>query len=216
MPPNQRRSTGASQDRLHDLLRRRLRRREAEHGPRLRAQCDLLRRPRVDTAARRDQGMVVVLPARARQVEQALAFLEARRGVRIGIDEDVAVIEGGDQLDGSLAQHAVAEHVARHVADADHGERLRRDVDIHLAEMALHRYPGAPRGDPHLLVVIAGRAAGGEGIVEPEVVVARDFVGDIGEGRGALVGGDHEIRVVAIVPHHVDRRDHVHRCRDCR
>ncbi len=185
-------------------------------APRLRAQGDLLRRARIDAAARRNQVMVVVLPARARQVEQALALREARRGVGIGIDEDVAVIEGGDELDGARAQHAVAEHVARHVADADHGERLCRDVDVHLAEMALDRLPGAARGDAHLLVVVAGRAAGREGVVEPEVVVARDVVGDVGEGRGALVGGDHEIGIVAVVAHHVDRRDHADRCRDCR
>ena len=45
------------------------------------------------------------------------------------------------------------------------------DVDVHLAEMALHRLPGAARGDAHLLVVVAGRAAGGEGVVEPEAVL---------------------------------------------
>ena len=64
----------------------------------------------------------------------------------------------------------VAEHVARHVADADHRERRRLDVDVHLAEVPLHRLPGAARRDPHLLVVVAVRAAGGEGVAEPEAV----------------------------------------------
>ena len=82
------------------------------------------------------------------------------------------------------------------------------DVDVHLAEMALHRFPGAARGDAHLLVVVAGRAAGGEGIAEPEIVLVRDAVGDVGEGRGALVGGDHEIGIVAVVAHDIRRRDH--------
>jgi hypothetical protein len=40
----------------------------------------------------------------------------------------VHVIEGGDQLDVSRQQHAVAEHVARHVADTDAGEVRGLDV----------------------------------------------------------------------------------------
>ena len=51
----------------------------------------------------RDQRLVVVLPARARQLEQALALGEARLRIGVGIDEDVAMVEGGDQLDGRLA-----------------------------------------------------------------------------------------------------------------
>ena len=40
-------------------------------------------------------------------------------------------------------QHAVAEHVARHVADADDRERLALHVAAELAEVALDRLPGA-------------------------------------------------------------------------
>ena len=100
-------------------------------------------------------------------------------------------------------QHAVAEHVARHVADADHAEGLALDIDVHLAEMALHALPGAARGDAHALVVVAGRAAGGEGVAEPEAVRLRDLVGDVGEGGGALVGGDDQVGVVLVVAHDV-------------
>ena len=46
-----------------------------------------------------------------------------------------------------------------------------RDVDVHLAEVPLDRLPGAARGDAHLLVVVAGRAAGREGVAEPEAVL---------------------------------------------
>src|SRR5690606_25629995 len=59
----------------------------------------------------------------------------------------------------------------------------------------------------HLLVVIAGRAAGGEGIAEPEVVLAGNFIGDIGEGRGALVRRHDQIRIVAVIALHLGRRD---------
>ena len=55
------------------------------------------------------------------------------------------------------------------------------------------------RGDPHRLVVVAVGAAAGEGVAEPEVALERDGVGDVGEGRRALVGGDHEIGIVAVV-----------------
>ena len=179
---------------------------DAEQRLRLGRQPDLLGRARIDAAALGDQRLVIVLPARTRQIEQALALGEAARRIGIGIDENVAVIEGGDELGRLLAQHAVAEHVARHVADADHRERRRGDVDVHFAEMALDRFPGAARGDADLLVVVAGRAAGGEGVAEPKTVGDGDVVGDVGERRGALVGGDDQIGIVALVAHHVGRR----------
>ena len=102
----------------------------------LRRQLDRLGGARVDAAARAEQAAVVVVPARARQLEQPLALGEARRRIGVRIDEDVAVIEGGDQPDLLRQQHAVAEHVARHVADADHRERLALTVLAQLEEHA--------------------------------------------------------------------------------
>ena len=52
---------------------------------------------------------------------------------------------------------------------------------------------------PNLLVVVAGRAAGRERIAEPEAAFGRDLVRDVGERRRALVGRDHEVRIVAVV-----------------
>ena len=75
-----------------------------------------------------------------------------------------------------------------------------------LAEMALDRFPRAARGDAHFLVVVAVGAARGERVAEPEAALLGDAVGDVGEGRGALVGGDHEIGIVAVMAHHVARR----------
>ena len=54
---------------------------------------------REDAAALRDQLAVVIVPARPRQLEQALALGPALRRIGIGVDEDVAVVEGGDQLE---------------------------------------------------------------------------------------------------------------------
>ena len=142
---------------------------------------------------------VVVGPRRARQPEQPLALAQAGRRVGVRIEEDVAVVERRHQPDVPREQHAVAEHVARHVADAGDGEVRRLRVDAHFAEVALDRLPGAARGDAHRLVVVAGRAAGRERVAEPEAVFVADRVGVVGEGRRALVRGDDQIRIVRIV-----------------
>ena len=55
------------------------------------------------------------------QREEALALDEARLGVGVGVEEDVRVVEGGDELQVAGEQHAVPEDVAGHVADPDHG-----------------------------------------------------------------------------------------------
>ena len=118
------------------------------------------------------------------------------------------MVEGADQPDVAREQHAVAEHVARHVADADDREVLDLDVLPELAEVALHGLPRAARRDPHLLVVVAGRAAGGEGVAEPEPLLDGDAVGDVRERRGALVGRHDQVGVVAVVAHDArGRRD---------
>ncbi len=179
---------------------------DTERRPRLGRERDRLRRPREDAAAGRDQRRVVVRPGGARQLEEPLALGEARRRVRIRIEEDVPVVERADQLDVTGEQHAVAEHVAGHVANPDNGEVGGLDVGPQLAEVALDRLPGAAGRDRHLLVVVAGGAAGGERIAEPEAVLDRDCVRDVREGRRALVGGDDEVRVVLVVANDLRRR----------
>ncbi len=111
------------------------------------------------------------------------------------------MVEGGQQPNVLGQQHAVAEHVAAHVADADDGEVLGLGVDAHLAEVPLDRFPGALGGDAHRFVVVADRPAGREGVAQPEAVGLRDLVGDVGERRGAFVGGYHQVGVVAVAPH---------------
>ena len=83
---------------------------------------------RPDAAALRDRLAVVVVPRRAGQLEEPLALGEAARRVRIGVEEDVAVVVGGDEPDLVAQQHPVAEDVAGHVADADRGELVDRRV----------------------------------------------------------------------------------------
>src|SRR4029077_19750351 len=147
----------------------------------------------------------VILPARAREIEQTPALVEAPVGIGSGGDGEIAAVESGTALYRSLPQHAVAEHVTRHVADADNGERRRADVDVHLAEVALDRFPGAAGGDSHLLVVVAGPAAGGEWVVAPEAMLLRDRIGNVGERCRALVGRDHEIRIVVVMAQDIGR-----------
>jgi hypothetical protein len=134
-------------------------------------QRDPLGGARPHAAALRDLGAVVVVPRRAGEPEQPLALLEADVRIRVGVDEDVAVVVGGDQPDAVGEQHPVAEHVARHVADPDDRERVLRDVELELEEVPLDRLPRAAGRDPELLVVVAGRAAGRERVAEPEAVV---------------------------------------------
>src|SRR5690625_5031447 len=90
------------------------------------------------------------------------------------------VVERGLEPYVLRPQHAVAKHVAAHVADANHGELLVLGVHTQLAEVALDRFPGAARGNAHLLVVIAVAAAGSEGVVQPEAVFGGNAVGNVG------------------------------------
>ena len=129
-----------------------------------------------------------------------------RSGVGLRVDEDVAVVEGRDQAGRLRAQQAVAEHVSAHVADPDTGEALGLGVDAALPEVSLHRDPRASGGDAHGLVVVADRAAAGEGVAQPEAVLPRDPVGVVGERCGPLVGRDHEVGVVAVMTVHPTRR----------
>ena len=112
------------------------------------------------------------------------------------------MVEGRHQLEGPGAEHPVAEHVARHVADADRRDRRGVGVDPEVAEVALHRLPGALGRDAHLLVVVARRAARGEGVAQPEAVLGGDRVGQVGEGGRALVGRHHQVGVVTVVGEH--------------
>ncbi len=171
------------------------------------AQRDGLVLPRVNPAAFRDQRGVVVRPVRARQFEKPLALGERHGRVGIGVEEDVQVVERGQQPDLLREQHAVAEHVARHVADADHGERLFLDVHAQFAEMALDALPGALGGDAHALVVVADRAAGGERVAQPEAALQCQRIGRVGEGRRSLVSRDHQVGVVPVAADHVGGRD---------
>ncbi len=162
----------------------------------------------VHPAAGRDQPRVVVGPRRTRELEQAPALGERHLGVGIGVDEDVPVVEGGDQSEVPRTQHAVAEDVAGHVADPDGGERLRVGVLARHACVSPHALPRAARRDPHRLVVVPGAPTGREGVPEPEVVLRGDVVGEIAERGGALVGGDDEVCVVTVVDDRVGRMLH--------
>ena len=180
----------------------------AERLPRLRAQRDRLGGPRVDAAPGGQQRAVEIVPGRARQLEEPPALREGCCGVRVRVDEDMHVVEGGHEPDMRGEQHRIAEHIAAHVADADRAEAGRLAVHAELAEMALDRLPAAARGNAHALVVVALRAAGGEGVAEPEAVFRRHPVRNVGEGRGALVGRHHQIGVVAVMAHDMGRRGH--------
>jgi hypothetical protein len=112
------------------------------------------------------------------------------------------VVVGGDEADLVAQQHAVAEDVAGHVADAHGRELVDRRVHLELAEMALERLPRAARGDPQRLVVIALGAARGERVAQPEPIAPGDAVGGVRERRRALVGRHHQVGVVVVEDAH--------------
>src|SRR5207302_9231295 len=90
------------EDRRHDLLRRELLAIEAEQRNGVIAQRDLLGAARIDAAAAREIILVVILPARAREIEQPLALLEAALRIGVGINEDVAMVEGRNEFGGAF------------------------------------------------------------------------------------------------------------------
>ena len=180
----------------------------AQPGFHFGAELDAFHIALIHAAALGNQGAVVLIPA-GHGIKQALALGKARGGIGIGVDKDVAVVEGGFEADVAREQHAVAKHIAAHVADAHHGEIFVLNVFAQVAEMAFHRFPRAAGGDAHAFVVVAGGAAGSEGIIEPEAVLLSNAVGHIGEAGGAFVGGHHQIGVVFIAALHIGRRDNI-------
>src|SRR4029453_8590455 len=125
---------------------------ETQRGACLGRERDLLRRAGEHAASSGDEATIVVLPARARQTEQAPTLAVACFRIWRRVDENVAMIESGNELDGWRPHHGIAEHVARHIAHADDRERRLGNFDIHLTKVTLDRFPGAARGDAHLLV----------------------------------------------------------------
>ena len=57
------------------------------------------------------------------------------------------MIERREQTNVTRQQHAVAEHIARHVADADARELGRLRIDAELAKVPLDALPRAARGN---------------------------------------------------------------------
>ena len=167
-----------------------------------------LQRSGIDPAPGTDQLLVVVLPARPGQLEQALTLLESHGRVRSRVQEDVPVVEGCDQTDVLGQQHPVPEHIAAHVADTDDCEVLALGVDTHFEEVALHRLPCTTGGDPHRLVVVADGPPGGERITEPEAVLHGLRIRDVRERCGPLVGGDDQIGVVTVPAEQIRGRHH--------
>src|SRR5260370_18380757 len=160
-------------------------------------------------AAGRNQRAVIVGPVRPGQAEQTLPLGEAALGIRVGVDKDMPMIESAQQSEVPRHQHAVAEHVARHVADADEGDLAAFDIAPQLAEMALDEFPGAAGGNATRLVVLAGRPARCKSVAEPEPVFFRDRVGKIGETGSALVSRHHQRGIVLVVANDLRARNDV-------
>ena len=147
---------------------------------------------------------VVVVPGRSGELGQPAALGEPHGRGRVRVHEHA----GGRTRPPGASGPRAASHCRtrlRHVADPDHGDRLAHHVRAELDEVALHGLPGPPRRDPERLVVVAGGPAGGERVPEPESVLGQDGVGRVRQGRRALVGRHHQVRVVLVVHDDVRR-----------
>ena len=218
MPPFQSRSTGARRIARTSSSGSSAVGLDAERGAHLGRERHRLLGARPDAAARRRcaRGRSPSTTCRPRARRGARARRTPTAGIGRRIEEDVPVVERGDELDLAREQHAVAEHVARHVADADDRERARVDVAAELAEVPLDALPGTARRDAERLVVVALGAARGERVAEPEAVLDRDRVGRVGERGGALVGRHDEVRIVLVEGAHARRAARPRRRRCCR
>ena len=150
---------------------------------------------------------VVVRPARAAAARRgACARAHATSGSGSGSRNTWRWSNAASSRARRASSSAVAEDVARHVADAGGGVGVALGVDAELGEVVLRALPRAARGDRELLVVVALGAARRERVAEPEVALERDRVRGVGEVRGALVGRDDQVRVVAVAAVHAGRR----------
>ena len=164
--------------------------------------------PVEDAAAGRDQRPVVVGPRRAGQLEQPPALGEgASPRPGFGSTKTWRWSNAATRRMCSESSIPLPNTSPDMSPTPTTVKSWRLGVDAHLAEVPLDRLPRPAGGDAHRLVVVAGRATGGEGVVEPEAVLLRHGVGDVGERRRALVGRDDEVGVVAVVAHDVRRRD---------
>ena len=59
--------------------------------------------------------------------------------------------------------------------------------------------------DAHLLMIVALRPAGGEGITKPEAVILRKLVRGIGKSCRPFIGGNHQIRIRPILAERLQR-----------
>ncbi len=119
------------------------------------------------------------------------------------------MIKCGNKPDLLRQQHTITEHVARHIAHTRNRERLGLNILVELTEMPLHGFPCSTRGNRHALVVVTGRAARCESIVQPEIVRLTDRVSCIREGSCAFVGSNNEIRIVIVMTHDFRRRHNI-------
>ena len=88
----------------------------------------------------------------------ALSFGESNCSVWVGIDEDVAMIERRDELQVRGAQQSIAEHIATHIANADHDEFIALGISAERRGMTPHALPRTACRDRHHLVVVANAA----------------------------------------------------------
>ncbi len=169
---------------------------DAEHRTRLGREPDGLGAAADDHAAAAQEVGTIVGPARARRARRgarARRTTSPDRGRGRGRRDDGRTPRAGARVRERKRPLPKTSPLMSPMPVTVNGS-LCDVTAVELAEVQRHALPGAARRDAHLLVVVALRPARGEGVAEPEAVLGRDGVGDVGKRRRALVGGDDEIR----------------------
>ena len=159
MPPNQRRSAGARRMGVHQyrpafIASRSVPIAAARFGERAQSTSASAGK---DAAALGDQA-TCRSPASSTAADRtgACARPSLFSGSGVGVNEYVAVVKGCNQLQAPCESSMPLPNTSPDMSPTPTtliGWRL--DVDVNLAEMALHRLPGAARGDAHFLVIVA-------------------------------------------------------------
>ena len=72
--------------------------------------------------------------------------------------------------------------------------------------MPLYGNPSTSRSYAHTLVVVTVATTRGESIAEPEIISRGEFIGNIGESSCALIRCYHQVGIITISAHNINRR----------
>lgn len=104
-----------------------------------------------------NQVCIVILLGGLIEFEEVIVFFLKFFGILwIWVDEDVVVIEGGDQFDLFGQQYVIIEYVIRYVVYIDDGEGFVLDIFVQFVEMLFDGFLGVVCCDVYFFVIVIG------------------------------------------------------------